>query len=256
MPIFDTHTHYMSSAFDEDREQLLSSLPQKDVYAVLDCGVDEETVRQSLAYGMERPWLYTAAGVHPEEVDRVGLQEVEAIVPFLKNPKVKAIGECGLDYYYTKENRALQIAVFERQLQLAKDFDMPMVIHNREAHQDTMELLKKYRPKGVLHCYSGSAEMAKEIIKLGLYISFTGVLTFANARRPVESLAEVPLHRLLMETDCPWMAPVPLRGKRSDSSMIVHTAAKAAALKGETTDKILDITLQNACALFSVPPPA
>ena len=252
-PIFDSHAHYMSEEFDQDRTALLDSLPAQGVRAVMDCAVDYESALHSLSYGEKYPWLYTAAGVHPEEVERLDLEkELALIEPLLNHPKVKAVGECGLDYYWTKETKEKQLAFLEAQLEMANRHDMPIIIHDRNAHQDTLRLLQKYRPKGVVHCFSGSAEFAREILRLDLYIGFTGVITFKNARKTVEALAAVPLDRLLMETDCPWMAPEPLRGRHSNSAMILHTAQRAAQVKGVSLDELLSATCENACRLFSI----
>ena len=252
-PVFDSHAHYMSEEFDQNRTELLDGLPAQGVVAVMDCAVDHASALRSLAYGEKYPWLYTAAGVHPEEVERLDLEkELALIEPLLDHPKVKAVGECGLDYYWTKETKTKQLAFLEAQLKIAKRHDMPIIIHDRNAHQDTLALLQKYRPKGVVHCFSGSAEFAREILRLGLYIGFTGVITFKNARKTVEALAAVPLNRLLMETDCPWMAPEPLRGRPSNSAMIPYTAQRAAQIKGISTEELLRATCENACHLFSV----
>ncbi len=253
MRIFDSHAHYMSSRFEGGREELLNSLPGLGVAAVLDCGVDYNTTVQSLEYGQNYPWLYTAAGVHPQDIAGIGEDELAKLEALLAHPKVVAVGECGLDYHYEggvcKER---QIEIFEAELEMANRHDMPIVVHCREATQDTMELLRKYKPKGVMHCFSGSAETAKEIVKLGMYVGFTGVITFKNARKTLEALAAVPLERLLMETDCPWMAPEPLRGQASHSGMIIHTAAKAAQVKGVTTEELLETTCQNACRMLNI----
>ncbi len=250
--IFDSHAHYMSEEFNENRTALLDSLPAQNVGAVMDCGVDYESTIQSLTYGEKYPWMFTAAGVHPQEVDRIPFEELTKIEELLAHPKVKAVGECGLDYYWTKDNKELQLQFFETQLEMANKHNMPIIIHDRDAHSDVFDLVKKHRPKGVLHCFSGSAESAKEYVKLGMYIGFTGVITFKNARKPLEALAAVPLEQLLIETDCPWMAPEPLRGKPSNSGMLQYTAAKAAEVKGVSTSELLDITFQNACTLFHV----
>lgn len=250
--IFDSHAHYMSDEFDETRSTLLDSLPAQNVGAVMDCGVDYESTMQSLTYGKKYPWLFTAAGVHPQEVDRIPFAELKKIEELLSLPKVKAVGECGLDYYWTKDNKELQLQFFEAQLELANKHQMPIIIHDRDAHADVSDLVKKHQPKGVLHCFSGSAECAKEYVKMGMYIGFTGVITFKNARKPLEALAAVPLENLLIETDCPWMAPEPLRGKPSHSGMLQYTAAKAAEIKGVSVETLLDITFQNACRLFDI----
>ena len=164
-----------------------------------------------------------------------------------------ALGEIGLDYYYDDASpREVQRKIFEEQLALSKDLDLPVIIHNRDAHQDTLDLLKKYRPKGIMHCFSGSAEYAKEILRLGMYIGFTGVITFKNARRAVEAAAEVPLDRLLIETDCPYMAPEPFRGKRCDSTLLYRMAEKLGEIKGCSAQELADQTFQNACKVYRI----
>lgn len=163
-----------------------------------------------------------------------------------------AIGEIGLDYHYDFSPRDVQKVVFERQLQLAKDLDMPVIIHDREAHGDTLELLKRYQPKGIVHCYSGSAEMAKELLKIGMYVAFGGAVTFKNARKTLEAAEAIPMDRLLVETDCPYMTPEPFRGKRCDSSMIVYTAQKLGELKGMDPQDLLDQTWENAKAVYQL----
>ncbi|MDL2215501.1 TatD family hydrolase [Ruminococcaceae bacterium OttesenSCG-928-N02] len=254
MRIFDTHTHYMSEQFDENRQELLQSLPGQGVAAVLDCGVDYETTLQSLAYGQAYPWLYTAAGVHPQEIGHIAADEVEKLEKLLAHPKVLAVGECGLDYHYEDgAAKELQKEIFAAELTVANRHDMPIVVHSRDATQDTMELLRQYKPKGVMHCFSGSAETAREVVKLGMYVGFTGVITFKNARKVLQALEAVPLEHLLIETDCPWMAPEPLRGRSSHSGMLVHTAAKAAEIKGVTLEELLEITYQNACRMLGLP---
>ena len=250
--IFDSHTHYMSEAFDENRDELLTSLPSQNVGGVIDCGVDYETSLQSITYGEKYPWLFTAAGVHPQEVGRIPFEELKQIETLLANPKVKAVGECGLDYYWTKDNKELQMKFFTAQLEMASAHNMPIIMHDRDAHKDMLDTVKRYRPKGVMHCYSGSAESVKEFVKMGLYVGFTGVITFKNARKTTEALAAVPLENLLMETDCPWMAPEPLRGRTSHSGMIQHTAARAAEIKGVSVDTLLEVTFENACRLFDI----
>ena len=250
--IFDSHTHYMSDTFDENREELIASLPSQNVGAVMDCGVDYKTSLQSLEIGKEYPWFYTAAGIHPQEVATTPFEELKQIETLFSHPKVKAVGECGLDYYWTKDNKEEQMKYFTAQIELSKTYNLPIIMHDRDAHKDMFDTMKKYRPQGVLHCFSGSAESAKEFVKMGLYIGFTGVITFKNARKTVEALAAVPLENLLMETDCPWMAPEPLRGRPSHSGMIKYTAEKAAEIKGVSLEKLLDVTFENACRLFNI----
>lgn len=249
--IFDSHAHY--DAFSDDRHQLLAELPHKGVAKIITVGADKTSSTAAAEISHKYDYIYAAVGYHPEAADEYD----KSSRTFLKNlaqttPKVKAIGEIGLDYYWRQDNKAKQIAVFEEQLDLAKELDLPVIIHCREATQPVMDILQKHKPKGVMHCFSGSAETAKELLKLGLYIGFTGVITFKNARKSLEAIEAIPLERLLIETDCPYMAPVPFRGKRSDSSMLWNTAEKMAEIKGVTTVEMLNITRQNAEKLFQI----
>ncbi len=260
--IFDTHAHYTASAFNADRDAVLSALPGKNVGLVIDCGTDLESSLASLALGERYPFLYSAVGIHPESlieedastVCRFGgdwRAEMAAIRPLYENPRVAAVGECGLDYHWPVPKDE-QLALFEAQLQLALELDRPIIVHDREAHADTYALLKKYRPRGVVHCYSGSAEDVKWLTAQGLYIGFGGVVTFRNARKALEAAAAVPADRLLIETDCPYMAPVPYRGKRNDSSLLTHVAATLAALRGVDPETLLTQTMANGRALFGI----
>ena len=193
-------------------------------------------------------------GVHPESVDETPSDYREKLTELVKSSeKVRAIGEIGLDYHYENYDRDKQILFFRQQLELARELSLPVIVHSRNASEDTLDILKEYRPAGVVHCFSGSAEVAKEVIKLGMYIGFTGVLTFKNAKKALRALEAVPLDRLLLETDCPYMAPEPLRGRRCDSSMICYTAEKAAQIKGVSTQELLDITCRNGMDLYHIP---
>ena len=251
--IFDTHAHYADHAFDEDREQILASLPEKGVkYVTLASSSVEDTAENS-ELAQKYDYIYAAAGVHPESVDTNPADYLETVRKAInENPKIRAVGEIGLDYHYDGYDREKQIKLFREQLELACELDMPVIVHSRDACEDTLVLLREFKPKGVVHCFSGSAETAKEILKLGMYIGFTGVLTFKNAKKALRALAEVPLDRLLLETDCPYMAPVPFRGKRCDSSMIAYTAQKAAEIKGIPVDELLEITCRNGMALYNI----
>lgn len=250
--IIDSHAHYDDSAFDGDREQLLSSMFESSVELIIEMGCSMESSRNSVALSQKYPQIYAAVGVHPEDCSKVYDGYIEELEQLSRNEKVVAIGEIGLDYHYDGFDREKQIEVFEQQLILAQRLNLPVVIHSRDATKDCMELLKKYKPKGVVHCFSGSAETAKEIISLGMYIGFTGVLTFKNARKAIEACEVIPTDRLLLETDCPYMAPVPFRGKRCDSTMIRFTAEKMAEIKGVTPDKIQEICNNNAKILFAI----
>ena len=248
--IFDSHTHYDSDAYDEDRDELLNSLFENGIIAAVNCGSDLKTSRTSQALSQKYDKIYFAAGVHPHEASAIGENDFDEIKKLLSNPKCVAIGEIGLDYHYDFSPRETQIKVFEYQLKLAKELDMPVVIHNREAHQDTWELLKKYKPKGVVHCFSGSVEMAKDILSIGMYIGLGGATTFKNAKTPVAVAKMLPDDRLLIETDCPYMTPVPHRGERNDSSYIPYIAELMAEVRGVTAQEILDMTAENAKRLF------
>lgn len=251
--IFDTHAHYADHAFDEDREQILASLPEKGVkYVTLASSSVEDTAENS-KLAQKYDYIYAAAGVHPESVDTNPADYLETVRKAIsENPKIRAVGEIGLDYHYDGYDREKQIKLFREQLELARELDMPVIVHSRDACEDTLVLLREFKPKGVVHCFSGSAETAREIIRLGMYIGFTGVLTFKNAKKALRALAEIPLDRLLLETDCPYMAPVPFRGKRCDSSMIAYTAQKAAEIKGIPVDELLEITCRNGMALYNI----
>ncbi len=251
--IFDTHAHYADRAFDEDRYTVLDELPSKGVRFVTLASSSVEDTRENSGISLKYDYIFTAAGVHPESVDDNPSDYLETVERVAReNPKVRAIGEIGLDYHYDGYSREKQIKLFSEQLELAKALDLPVIVHSRDACEDTLDILKKYRPKGVVHCFSGSAETAAEILKLGMYVGFTGVLTFKNAKKALRALEAVPMDRLLLETDCPYMAPVPFRGKRCDSSMIAFTAEKAAEIKGMTTQEMLDATCRNGMEFYRI----
>ena len=206
----------------------------------------------SLELADEFEFIYAACGVHPHEAEGCKDGYISVLKKLCTEKKCVAVGEIGLDYHYDFSPRDIQKTVFEQQLILAKELDLPVIIHDREAHEDTMNLLKKYTPKGVVHCFSGSAEMAKEVVKLGMYIGLGGAATFKNARKPREVAEVVPSDKLLIETDCPYMTPVPFRGQRCDSSFIPYTAEVIAQVRGITVDEILDLTRKNANTLFGL----
>ena len=251
--IFDSHAHYDDARFDEDRAEMLKSLPENGVCGIINAGCDLESSRASLALAEEYPHVWAAAGFHPEQAasyTEEGLAEIEKM---LTHPKVVAIGEIGLDYYWPEPDREIQKQVFIRQLELARKLDTPVILHVRDAIADALSILREHPVRGVMHCFTGSVETAREVVKMGLYIGFTGVLTFKNARKPVEVCADIPLDRLLLETDCPYLAPVPFRGKRCDSSMIAHTAAKAAEVRGMEVQDLVDAARENTLRLFGIP---
>lgn len=255
--IFDSHAHYDDPRFDEDREALLGSMAEHGVRAIMNVGNTTHANLAGIELAKRYPFVYCSIGIHPDQAAEIAAQNsreyLEVIAQQLRYEKAMALGEIGLDYYYDDASpREIQRKIFEEQLALAKDLDVPVIIHDRDAHQDTLELLQKYRPKGIMHCFSGSAEFAKEILRLGMYIGFTGVITFKNARRAVEAAAEVPLDRLLVETDCPYMAPEPFRGKRCDSTMLGQMVQKLAQIKGIDPMKMAQQTCENACAVYGI----
>lgn len=251
--IFDSHCHYADRAFDGDREELLAALPGKGVrYAAL-ISCDLHDMELNCALSQRYDWLYTTVGIHPENAGCVKDGYLDILRrAALDNPKVRAVGEIGLDYHYPGFSRERQIQVFREQISLAGELGLPVVIHSRDAAEDTLSILRELRPAGVMHCFSYSAETAAEIIDLGMYIGFTGVLTFKNARKPLRALERVPDDRLLLETDCPYMAPEPFRGKRCDSSMIAYTAQRAAQLRGVDVQELLDMTCENAMRFYGI----
>lgn len=251
--IFDSHCHYCDHAFDDDRDEVLRSLKNGGVTAILHAGADMPTSEYGVKYSQKYPFMYTSVGLHPEEAGRVPDNYIGRLKELaVDNKKVVAIGEIGLDYYYEGYDKAKQKKLFEDQLILAEELDLPVIIHSRDATADCMELLKKYRPRGVMHCFSGSAETAREVQALGMYLSFTGVVTFKNAKKAREAVMAVSNDRLLLETDCPYMAPEPNRGTRCDSTMIRYTAEKIAVLKGIGTQALINMCTENTCRLFGI----
>lgn len=251
MGIFDTHAHYMKSDFGEELDTLLADLPSKNVERVLAIGVDIESSAREIELAKRFDFIYAAAGIHPEYASKLTESWESELRALLEREKVVALGEIGLDYHYEDgAPKELQREVFIRQLEIARELDLPVVIHSRDAMGETLEILKKYKPRGVMHCFSGSAESALEVVRLGLYVGFTGVLTFKNSKKAWAACEAVPLDRLLLETDCPYMAPVPHRGERCDSSMIKYTAAKMAEIKGVSTEEMIEIARENGERLF------
>lgn len=250
--IFDSHAHYDSSAFDEDRKQVLKELKKQDVCAVINCASDIQTARESIALAEQFDFIRVAAGVHPHEAAEVTEETYIGLAEILRSSLVVAVGEIGLDYHYDFCPREKQIEVLRRQLAMANELDMPVIIHDREAHGDMYPLLREFRPKGVIHCFSGSVELAREAVSYGMYIGLGGAVTFKNAKVPVEVAAYVPDDRLLIETDAPYMTPVPFRGKRCTSAHIAYTAQKLAEIRGVSKEEILELTRRNANQLFGL----
>ena len=249
--IFDGHCHYDDEWFDEDRYSLVESLPSKGVCGVVTNGTDLENVKTVLDLSSKYDFVYGTVGIHPECLENLQENYLDKVAEISENKKIVAIGEIGLDYHWDIP-KDKQTEVVKSQLELANDLNMPVVFHDREAHGDSMELLRKYKPKGLLHCYSGSTEMLKEVLKLGMYISLGGVVTFKNARVPVEVAKAVPVDRLLLETDAPYLAPVPCRGKRNDSSYIGYIAEKIAEIKNMDTQELINITTENAKRMYGI----
>lgn len=249
--IFDSHAHYNDKRFDDDRDAVLSQMLQKDVCGIVNCGTDLASSRYSIALAEQYDGIYVAVGFHPEDLEHVD-RDYDECAALLAHDKVVAVGEIGLDYYWDAFPRPVQQEWFVRQMQLAKEHGLPVIVHDRDSHEDTLTLLKQERPNGVLHAFSGSVDMAKVVLDLGMYIGLGGVVTFQNARKTVEVAQMIPLDRLLLETDAPYMTPVPFRGRRNDSTYIRFVAARIAELRGMDTDEILEITTNNAKRLFGI----
>ena len=250
--LFDTHAHMDDHAFDADRAQLLQSLPQQGLELVMNPGCSLESSRNACALARQYDYIYAAVGSHPDVADEVNAAVLDEYRRLVRdNPKVKAIGEIGLDYHYEDIPRDIQKAAFRAQMALAAELDLPVIVHERDAHEDGMKIVEEFPTvKGVFHCYSGSGEMAKWLIARGWYIGFTGVLTFKNARKAIEVASAIPLDRLVLETDCPYMAPEPFRGKRNDPGKLYRMAERLAEIRGMTVEEIHTITTENGKRLY------
>lgn len=248
--IFDSHAHYDDEAFSKDRDELLSELFNNTVCNVINVGADMKSSEESIKLANKYSQIYASVGAHPHCVSDLPENYIEIFSILAKNKKVVAIGEMGLDYHYDTTPKDMQKKYFEEQLTLAQNLDLPAIIHTREATEDTLKILTKYKVKGTVHCFSESVETLKEVLKIGMYISLGGAVTFKNARKSLEVAYEVPIERLLLETDAPYMTPVPFRGKRCDSSMIKYTAEKIAEIKGMSVEFLLEQTRTNAENLF------
>ena len=249
--LFDTHAHMDDRRFDDDRDELLTSLPGLGVELVMSPGCSLESSRAAIALAAKYPHVYAAVGSHPDAADEVTDQVIQEYRQLCRHPKVKAIGEIGLDYHYEDIPRQLQLAAFRKQMALAAELDLPVIVHEREAHQDGMAVVEEFPTvKGVFHCYSGSAEMAHWLVERGWYIGITGVLTFKNARKAVEVAQTIPLERIVLETDCPYMAPEPHRGRRNWPGYLPAMAEKLASLRGITPEEAARITAENGKKLY------
>ena len=251
--LFDTHAHLNDEAFDADRAELLESFRESGVGWVLNAGCSLESSYASIALAEKYDWIYASVGSHPDIADEVNGDVLEHYRQMCTHPKVRAIGEIGLDYHYETIHRDEQKRAFRAQMALAQELDMPVIVHERDAHEDGMAIVKEFpNVKGVFHCYSGSAEMARQLVDLGWYIGFTGVLTFKNARKAVETAASIPLERILLETDCPYMAPEPFRGRRCHPGLLPYMAKKLAAIRGISEEEVIRITTENAKRLYRI----
>lgn len=251
--IFDSHAHYDDEAFDEDRDEVLRSLAKGGVGTVVNVAAGLEGTRRTVELTEQYPFIYGAAGVHPDGVGELNEDTFAWLREQCRKEKIVAVGETGLDYYWDKEDREIQKQWFRRQLELARELSLPVIVHSREAAADTMEILKEaYDPKVpvVIHCYSYSPEQAREYVKMGYYLGVGGVVTFKNARKLKETVKEAPLEQLLLETDCPYLAPVPFRGRRNDSGNLVYVAEAVAQIRGITAEEVIRATEENAQSFY------
>ena len=250
--LFDTHAHMDDRSFDGDRHELLSALPRRGISLLMNPGCSYESSLNAIKLSEQYDYIYAAVGSHPDVADEVDDALIEKYRELCSRyPRVKAIGEIGLDYHYEDIPREIQQRAFRLQMELARDLDLPVIVHERDAHEDGLRIVDEFPTvKGVFHCYSGSLEMAKELVKRGWYIGFTGVLTFKNARKAIEVASAIPPDRIVIETDCPYMAPVPFRGKRNDPGKVFYMAEKLAQLRGISTEEAARITLENGKQLY------
>ena len=253
--LFDTHAHYDDESFDADRDAVLTALPEQGVGLILNPGCDVESSRKAVRYAAAYPHVYAAVGIHPENCGGCTAGDLDAIRALAQQPKTVAIGEIGLDYYWAENPpRDFQQQVLRQQLALARELALPVIIHDREAHADTLAIVREFPGvTGVFHCFSGSPEMARELLKMGWYLGFDGPVTYKNARRAPEVAAVTPLDRMLIETDSPYMTPVPYRGRRNDSGYVHLVAEKLAEWKGVTPEDMARVTTENGKRLFRIP---
>ena len=255
MDIFDTHAHLLDDQFDEDREQLIASLADSGVKLVMEACTDLAYLEKLIPFVEAHPMIYGAAGLHPEELGPYALGDLDQVASALAHPRIRAVGEIGLDYYWPENPpKEAQKAFFDAQLSLAAEHHLPVIIHDREAHGDTVDILRAYRGQvtGVMHCFSGSYETARECLDMGFYLGFGGALTFKNAKRNVEVAAKAPLDRLLLETDCPYMAPVPCRGQRNDPAKTRYVLQKLAEIRAMDEETLAPILFENGKRLFDI----
>lgn len=254
MLLYDTHAHLDDPRFDGDRDEVIEKIKNSSIGYVNNIGADIETSKASIALAEKYDFIYAVCGIHPGNTENLSEADMDTLYEMAKHKKVKAIGEIGLDYHYEDSpSKEVQRYWFKRQLDLSKEVSLPVVIHDRESKGEGVEILKNSGVRrAVIHCFSGSAETAAELLKLGFYISFTGVVTFKNARKAIEALKVIPPERLFIETDCPYMAPEPFRGTRNDSSNVIKIAEKYAEIKGFSLEEIAEITTKNAKEFFGI----
>ena len=251
--LFDTPAHMNDRAFDTDREELIESLPQQGVGILMNPGCNLEDSLLSVKLAEQYPFIYAAVGSHPDSADEVNENVIAEYRKLCCHNKVKAIGEIGLDYHYEDIPREIQKKAFSMQMELARETGLPVIVHERDAHEDGMAIVKDFPDvTGVFHCYSGSAEMARQLVERGWYIGFTGVLTFKNARKAIETAQSIPINRIVLETDCPYMAPEPFRGKRNHPGYLYRMAEKLAEIRGMTVEEIRQITTENGKRLYGI----
>ena len=251
---FDSHAHLDDGRFQEDFDDILARMKENGVTAMMNIGCDLPSSENSVRLAQTYDWIWAAVGSHPDDADHVDAARIEVYRALCKSPRVQAIGEIGLDYYWAENPpREFQQQVFRAQLELALELDLPVIIHDREAHGDTLAIVKEYPAlRGVFHCYSGSVEMARELLDRGWYLGFDGPVTYKNARKTVEVAEMIPLDRILIETDAPYLSPVPMRGKRNDSRNVAYIAEKLAQIKGMTPEEMADLTMANGRKLFGI----
>lgn len=251
--LYDSHAHYDDKAFDADREELLAALPASGVVGVANMGCDLESSRYAVELSERYDYIYAAVGIHPGNADAYKPEMLSELRVLAARPKVVAIGEIGLDYHYDTPDRDRQKELFRAQLALARELNLPVCVHDRDAHADSLEIVKDFPEVcGVFHCYAGAVEMMRELTALGWYIGFTGIVSFGNSRKLKKVALEIPEDRILIETDCPYLAPEPLRGRRCDSSMLTHTGAAIAAIRGVEAERIYAASCENARRFYKI----
>jgi len=251
--IFDTHAHYDDKQFHSDRDTLLQSLKEEGISLVLNAACDRQSIKNILKLVDKYEFLYGSAGIHPHDAKNMDDSDLALIEEALRHPKIRALGEIGLDYHYDFSERDVQREWFDKQLALASKLKVPVIIHDREAHKDCLDILQNYRDIAcVFHCYSGSWESAKVLLNRGIYLSFTGVITYKNAAKSREVIEKMPADRLMIETDCPYLSPEPNRGKRNDSRNLRYTLDTVSVLRGISAEEAAKVTLENGKMFFGI----